>query len=73
MDGQILIGDGIIGVTAAFMVMAGTIPGDGTDGIIGDMADSDLDMEVLVSDGTILTMDMVMVMGTDTTIATTDS
>ncbi|MEP3998935.1 MAG: hypothetical protein ABJM12_00930 [Ekhidna sp.] len=74
--GQIRCGDGIIGVTEVSMVMAGTIHGDGidgTDGIIGDMADSDLVMQVLDSDGIILITAMVMAMEIDTTIAIIDT
>lgn len=77
-DGQIRCGDGIIGVTEVSMVMAGTIHGDGidgTDGIIGDMADSDMVMQVLDSDGIILITDMAMAMAMeiDTTIAIIDT
>lgn len=70
-DGQILFGVGTIGDMAVIMdmAMAGTILGDGTDGIIGDMEDLDMAMQVLASDGTILTtvMDTGTVMATETT------
>tara|TARA_R110000765_G_scaffold4923_1_gene15403 strand:+ start:356 stop:667 length:312 start_codon:yes stop_codon:yes gene_type:complete len=67
MVGQTPFGDGTIGDMVVIMDMAGTILGDGTGGIIGDMAVSDTDMQVLDSDGTTLTMDMDMVTDIETT------
>lgn len=58
MDGQTLFGDGTIGDMAVIMGTAGTILGDGTDGTIGDTVASVMDMRVMDTDGTTLTMDM---------------
>jgi hypothetical protein len=63
MVGQILFGDGTIGD------MVGTILGDGTGGIIGDLVASDMAMPVLGTGGTILTMDMVTDTDTETITA----
>jgi hypothetical protein len=63
MVGQILFGDGTIGD------MVGTILGDGTGGIIGDMVASDMAIQVMDTDGTILTMDMVTDTDTETITA----
>jgi hypothetical protein len=66
MVGQTLFGDGTIGDMAVIMDMAGTILGEGTGGIIGDMAVLDMDMQVMVTDGTTHTMDMDMVTDIET-------
>tara|TARA_R110000751_G_scaffold125930_3_gene227677 strand:- start:476 stop:856 length:381 start_codon:yes stop_codon:yes gene_type:complete len=78
-DGTIHIGAGTTGVgTIGAMevttVMDGIDHGDGIDGTIGVMADSDLATQVLVSAGTVLStvMDTVMVMATGITIEIVD-
>ncbi len=70
MVGQILFGDGTIGDMVVIMDMVGTILGDGTGGIIGDMAALAMDTQVMDLDGTTLTMDMDMDMVTDTETTT---
>jgi hypothetical protein len=71
MVGQTLFGVGTIGDMVVIMDMDGTILGDGTGGIIGDMeaSDMDMDMQVLDSDGTTLITDMVMDTDTETITA----
>jgi len=70
--GQILFGDGTIGdMVGTIGDMVGTILGDGTGGIIGDMVASDMAMQVMDTDGTILTMDMVTDTETITAIMAT--
>ena len=78
-DGTIHIGAGTTGVgTIGAMevttVMDGIDHGDGIDGTIGVMADSDLATQVLVSAGTVLSTDLdtVMVMATGITIEIVD-
>ena len=67
-------GVGTIGATEVTTVMDGIDHGDGIDGTIGVMADSDLATQVLVSAGTVLStvMDTVMVMATGITIEIVD-
>ena len=67
-------GVGTIGAMEVTTVMDGIDHGDGIDGTIGVMADSDLATQVLVSAGTVLStvMDTVMVMATGITIEIVD-